>query len=119
MIDKMKTFLLTICFAFASTLVATAKDIQTLRLTTTPQMHCGGCEARINKALRFAKGVTSIQINRTSQVIIVHYDADKTQPERILKAVDKTGYKPRLLKEKEHVTIHHDEPCPIQTGKVK
>ena len=37
-------------------MVASAKDLKTVIFTTTPQMHCANCEARVKNNLRFVKG---------------------------------------------------------------
>ena len=42
-------------------LVAMAKDIKTVVVTTQPQMHCENCEKKIKGNLRFEKGVKEIQ----------------------------------------------------------
>ena len=38
-----------------------AKDIKTVVVTTTPQMHCNNCELKIKNNLRFEKGVKKIE----------------------------------------------------------
>ena len=42
-------------------MIATAKDLKTVIYTTTPQMHCANCEAKVKNNLRFAKGVKEIK----------------------------------------------------------
>ena len=37
-------------------MIAAAKDFKTVVFTTTPQMHCQSCEAKIKGNLRFEKG---------------------------------------------------------------
>ena len=46
---------------FMVAMIATAKDIKTVVFTTTPQMHCANCEAKIKGNLRFEKGVKAIK----------------------------------------------------------
>ena len=74
------------------TMVASAKDIQTVVVTTTPQMHCENCEKRIKGNIRFVKGVKQITTNVDEQTVTVEYDADKTSPEEIEKGFKKIGY---------------------------
>ena len=45
--------------ALALTLACQAKDIKTVVLTTTPQMHCANCEKKIKENIRFEKGIKS------------------------------------------------------------
>ena len=74
---------------------AFAKDIKTFVVTTTPQMHCAGCENKIKNGLKFEKGVKDIQTSVPNQTVTVKYDADKTSAEDLTKAFEKIGYKVR------------------------
>ena len=49
----MKKTIITLTAALLCTVTTIAKDIKGLTLTTTPQMHCEGCENKIKNALRF------------------------------------------------------------------
>lgn len=98
-------------FVLAATLCF-AKDIKTLVVTTTPQMHCENCELKIKKNLRFEKGIKKIQTNIDAQTVTIEYDADKTNEEAILKGFTKFGYAARVLKDGETVTLNSDEECP-------
>lgn len=69
-----------------------AKDIRRLRVTTTPIMHCEGCETKIKDNLRFEKGVKRIETDIDSQTVTITYDADKTTPEALIDAFQKFGY---------------------------
>lgn len=69
-----------------------AKDIRTLSVTTTPAMHCEGCETRIKENLRFEKGVKRIETDIDSQTVTITYDADKNTPDNLIKAFGKFGY---------------------------
>lgn len=73
--------------------MASAKDLKTLRLTTVPQMSCSNCENKIKKTIRFEKGIHQISTDLKQQVIMVIYDADKTDENKIIKAFDKIKYK--------------------------
>ena len=72
--------------------VAVAKDIKTLVVTTQPQMHCEGCEQKIKGNLRFEKGVKKIETNIGQQRVVITYDADKTNPQTIIQGFGKFGY---------------------------
>lgn len=78
--------------ALALAASAYAKDIQKLVLTPEPQMHCASCENRIKKALKFEKGVKDIATDLDEQTVTITYDADKTTPEKLQKALEKEGY---------------------------
>lgn len=73
-------------------LSAGAKDIKTLKVTTTPQMHCTNCETKIKENIRFEKGVKRIETDIESQTVTITYDADKNTEENIIKSFGKFGY---------------------------
>ena len=85
-------------------LVAMAKDIKTVVVTTQPQMHCENCEAKIKGNLRFEKGVKKIETNIERQEVIVTYDADKTNEERLRTAFEKFGYEATRIEKQEKET---------------
>ena len=74
-----------------------AKDLKVLVVTTTPKMQCENCENRIKKNLRFEKGVKKIETNLKNQLVIVTYDADKTNEKNIEDAFSKLDYKIEVL----------------------
>ena len=53
---------------------------------------CDMCKTRIEKSLAYEKGVQSAVLDVPSQVLTVTYRADKTTPEALRTAVQKTGY---------------------------
>jgi len=79
-------------------MVSLAKDIKTVVVTTQPQMHCESCEKKITGNLRFEKGVKQIECDIEGQRVTITYDADKTNPEAIIKSFDKFGYKATEVK---------------------
>ena len=93
-------------------LVASAKDIKTVVLTTDPQMHCEGCEKRIKENIRFEKGIKKIVTDVEHQTVTITYDADKTTVENIIKGFEKINYNARELKDDEKVNPAEKEECP-------
>ena len=53
---------------------------------------CDMCKARIEKSLAYEKGVQSALLDVPSKVLTVTYRPDKTTPEALRTAVQKTGY---------------------------
>lgn len=92
-------------------IVGLAKDIKTVIVTTTPQMHCENCENRIKSNLRFEKGVKRIATSILDQTVTITYDADKTSEEKILKGFKKFKYEARILKKGEKVKTNKNEEC--------
>ena len=98
----MKKSILLIALMLAAA-VSFAKDIKTVQLTTTPQMHCENCEKKIKGNLRFEKGVKKIDTSIPDQTVTIKYDADKTTVEKLIKAFPKFGYEAREVKKNEKV----------------
>lgn len=92
---KLTTLLLAACFSA----VSLAKDIKTVTVTTTPQMHCSSCENKIKENLRFEKGVKAITTSVEKQTVVIKYDADKTNVEKLLKGFTKFGYTAKVVKD--------------------
>lgn len=93
--------------------MAGAKDIKTVVLTTDPQMHCEGCEKRIKENIRFEKGIKKIVTDVEHQTVTITYDADKTTVENIIKGFEKINYNAREVKEDEEVATSEEVvACP-------
>ncbi len=91
--------LLLLLVMLMSAFMVNAKDIKTLVFSTTPQMHCQGCENRIKDALKFESGIKDIVTDREKQLVTVTYDADKISQEKIFDILKKTGYQSTCKKE--------------------
>lgn len=78
----------------ASTGLAAAKDVKTdtLCVTTSPEMHCSGCENKIKGNIRFVKGVKKIVPSVPDQTVTIVFDPRKTNYETIAAAFEKIGY---------------------------
>ena len=93
-------------------IMAVAKDIKTVVLTTEPQMHCESCEKRIKENIRFEKGIKKIVTDVEHQTVTITYDADKTTVENIIKGFEKIKYNAREVKDGEQVVTDDEEECP-------
>ena len=87
----MKRIFLSSLLAIAA-VAAMAKDLHTIVLTTSPEMHCQGCENKVTENLRYVRGVKSIKASAQQQTITVVIDADKTTPAALIKSLAKVGY---------------------------
>jgi copper chaperone CopZ len=81
-------FMMAACLA----IVCNAKDIKTVVLTTSPQMHCQNCENKIKSNIRFEKGVKDIVTDLDTKTVTIKYDADKTTVENIVAGFAKIDY---------------------------
>ncbi|MGN1257208.1 MAG: heavy-metal-associated domain-containing protein [Bacteroidaceae bacterium] len=69
-----------------------SKDIDTLQVTTTPQMHCANCEKKIKSNIRFVKGVRRIETSVPKQTVTIVYDSKKCNYEDFVEAFRKIGF---------------------------
>lgn len=91
---RTKAFLLALALGTA----CYAKDIKTVVLTTTPEMHCANCEKRIKDNIRFEKGIKSIKTNLEDKTVTIEYDADKTTVSAIIEGFRKIRYEAKEVK---------------------
>lgn len=83
--------------------VMMAKDIRTLVVTTTPQMHCKKCENRVVNNLKDVKGIKNIQTSVADQTVTITYNAKKVSEDNLIKTFESFGMKARKLAEGEKV----------------
>jgi copper chaperone CopZ len=110
----MKKMMMMLMLVMAAT-VMTAKDIRTLVVTTTPQMHCKNCENRVKNNLKPVKGIKSVETSVADQTVTIQYDAKKTSEEALMAAFDTFGYKVRKLAEGEKIVKEAHE-CKEKEG---
>jgi mercuric ion binding protein len=66
------------------------KGTETVQFKTSAV--CDMCKARIEKSMAYEKGVQAAHLDVPSKVLTVSYRADKTTPDALRAAVQKTGY---------------------------
>ena len=69
-----------------------AKTTDTLRVSTTPQMHCANCEKKIKGNIRFVKGVKKIETSVPKQTVTIVYDPRKSSMQDFVAAFQKIGF---------------------------
>jgi copper chaperone CopZ len=74
-----------LAFAFSVSLFADEIKIKT-------SSHCDMCKGKIEKGLLKVKGVEKADLNLETKVVTVNFDAKKTNPDALLKKVEKLGY---------------------------
>ena len=92
----MKKLLLAASFALlALSAAAQSNDnnLDTLVVTTNPQMHCSSCENRIKQNIRFVSGTKKITTSISAQQVTIIYDRRKASPDDYANAFAKIGYK--------------------------
>ena len=78
--------------------ICQVKDIKTVVLKTSPEMHCANCEKKIKTNIRFETGVKSIVTNLKTKTVTIQYDADKTTVGDIIKGFKKIKYEATEVK---------------------
>jgi mercuric ion transport protein len=58
-----------------------------------PSMDCEGCAALIQRKIRAQPGIVSAVVTFKEKEAIVKYDPGQTDPAKIIKAIDETGFK--------------------------
>lgn len=69
-----------------------ASSVNTIELQVKG-MTCSGCEEHVKHAVNELDGVTEASVSYKDGKAIISYDASKTSPEKIKKAINSTGYK--------------------------
>ncbi len=68
------------------------ENLATLKVRI-PSMDCEACAASIQTKLQRQTGIQSAQVRFDTKEAVVQYDATKLSPEKIIAAIDKTGFK--------------------------
>ena len=105
----MKARMILTVMAISLATVCGAKDIKTVVLETSPEMHCNGCETKIKTNIRFEKGIKDIETSLEEKTVTIKYDADKTSVDNIIEGFKKIGYEATVAdenKEKEDKDSH-------------
>ena len=96
---------------FMVAMIAAAKDFKTVVFTTTPQMHCQSCEAKIKGNLRFEKGVKNIKTDVEAQKVYITFDPKTTTEVKLQKAFEKFGYKAEKTDNDSKIPSQTDKKC--------
>jgi cation transport ATPase len=71
---------------------AKAKGAATEQLQFKTSAVCDMCKARLEKAMAYEKGVQAANLDVSSKLLTVTYRPEKTTPEALRTAVQRTGY---------------------------
>lgn len=67
-------------------------QVDTLVVTTTPQMHCSNCEKKIKDNIRWVKGTKKVDTSVPRQEVTITYDRRRATYDDYVKAFAKIGY---------------------------
>jgi copper chaperone CopZ len=79
---------MSLSFAFAQK----TKSVEPAEVQIKTSAVCGMCKSKIERDLSYEKGVISSNLEVQTQIVTVKYNPKKTNPEKIRKAISKTGY---------------------------
>jgi len=94
---NIKLFLIVIFATISGATFAQNKaKIDSIKIKTSAE--CDMCKETIEKAMAYEKGVKSSALNVETAMLTVVYNPEKTNPEKIKKAVNEAGYDADELK---------------------
>jgi periplasmic mercuric ion binding protein len=87
---KSKVVLFVISLFIITTAMLAQTGIVEIKIKTSAV--CDMCKETLEKAMAYEKGVKSSNLDVESAVITVNYNAAKTNPDKIRKAISEAGY---------------------------
>ncbi|MCX7879769.1 MAG: heavy-metal-associated domain-containing protein [Ignavibacteria bacterium] len=97
-----------ISFIVPFTLISSTDEVKLLT-----NAHCGGCKAKIEKALKKVDGVENAELDLETKIVVVKYSNQKTDPETLVSAIKKAGYDAAIYTEGAEIKLeeHKDKHC--------
>jgi Cu+-exporting ATPase len=62
-------------------------------------MHCAGCVANVERSLKAQPGVVDAVVNLATERAFVHFEPEQISPEKLVEAVNATGYRAAIFSE--------------------
>jgi len=66
------------------------KSIKEIKIQTSAQ--CEDCKERIEDKMAYEKGIKFVELDLETKIVTLKYRADKTDAEKLKKAISKIGY---------------------------
>lgn len=91
--NKIKTMIALfaiILISQSSVMAEKKKEVKEINIQTSAV--CGMCEERLEHNMKFEKGVTFVDLDPETKKLLIKYRADKTDPDKLRKAISKIGY---------------------------
>ena len=76
---------------------AYAKDLKVLVVKTTPEVQNVEMQTKVKDQLRLTSGVKKVEADFAAKQVMVTYDAEKTNTQKILAALKKNGYEATVV----------------------
>ncbi|WP_298439571.1 heavy-metal-associated domain-containing protein [Geobacter sp.] len=69
----------------------------TVTVLKSSGLSCGGCASKIDKALKAAPGVSSLEVDIDSGQVTIWHDSTAVSPEKLAETVSSAGYQSTVL----------------------
>lgn len=109
----MSKYFITIVLIIASQ-ISVYSQADTIKIKTSAV--CKTCKKTIEESLSFEKGIKKSSLDLESKVIKVIYNPSKTNPEKIRRAVSKTGYDADSIPKDPKAFKHLPDCCKDEAG---
>lgn len=96
-----KIITLTLILLGFAVLTSQAQKVEIKSVTFEVNMHCQSCKAKIERDIVFEKGVKEAEATLDKKLVTIKYDATKTDPDKIARAIEKLGYTAKVVETKQ------------------
>ena len=79
-------------FAFTANVKAGNQQKKEAEVTYSVNMHCANCKKKVDNTVAHEKGVVDMKSSLEKTEVWVKYNTEKTDKEKIKKAIEKLGY---------------------------
>ena len=93
----MKKTLTMMTVALMMCATTTAKELKMLVVKTSPTVQNVEAQTKVRDVLRLKPGVKKVEANFAAQQVLVTYDADKTNQQKLVAALKKAGYEATVV----------------------
>ncbi len=99
-IISLMAIIISICAATPS-LAQKSKGKEMATVVFATSLHCENCKKKIESNIAYEKGVKDLKVDLAEKTVTVTYRKDKTNSEKLRKALEKLGYTVLIKEEKE------------------
>lgn len=97
--NLLKIFAVALVAFLSINLSASAQDKKEAEVKFSVTIDCQNCVKKLEANLPFEKGVKDLKVNLEDKTVWFKYQSDKTDKEKLAKAIEKLGYKATEIKE--------------------
>ena len=91
---------------------AAKENSKVSEVTLSCKMHCGDCAEKVKKQLSFTKGVKDVQPNLEKQEVVVKYQNDKTDADKLIASLSEAGYAAKVATSEKKCSGEKATGCP-------